>query len=206
MPDSSPVEGPLDRAVEIYDSVYVLRAGAAAIPFVGGSIDALITTRASKLAAKRIAALFEEMKSNMARIKEAKLDKEFLESDAWDDLILRALNAAAATSDYEKTRLYAAILAGSTTVQGIRSELDPAAILSAISELSVEEIVMARSIFANTFSGTTGAGDTDFHLNRLERSGLIKSTITSGFGGATKAYQVTSTFARLMGFLSNPST
>lgn len=187
----------------MYNSTEWLRVGVAAVPFVGGSIDALITTRAGKLVERRITALLDELRTTIGRLAEEKIDKDYVGSEEWDDLIIRSLRAAAETSDAEKIRLYAAILTGASQVHGLRDELDPLAILSAVAELSPGEVILARSVYANTAAGASVGSDTDrdFHLKRIERTGLIRSEVSAGFGGATTEFRPTSTFTRLMEFL-----
>lgn len=208
-----------DRAADAYSSTGWLRAGAAAIPFIGGSIDALITTRASELFERRVTAFLEELQAAAARLEETKVDRRYLDSEDWHDLLLRAFRAAADTRDPEKVRLYAAILIGAAKVDGMPG-LDPEAILASVADLSPAEIGLARVMYANeTAPGDLSTmerwertladppanvrDDVTFHLKRIERTGLIAEETGTLWGYSGGAYFVTPTFRRLMEFIES---
>lgn len=135
-----------DRAAAIYEQTGWLRAAVALVPSLGSSIDAIITTRAQNLARQRIEAFLSELQAASSRLDAEKLDRAYLESEEWSDLVLRAFRAAADTRDREKSQLYAALLADAATTDRI-PEIDYEAALSSIAELSVQEVALARAIF-----------------------------------------------------------
>lgn len=216
-----------DRAVEIYSSTGWLWAGVQLIPFgIGGAIDVLVTTRGAALVERRLTAFIEELRGAAERLGEEKVDRAFLDTEEWDDLVIRAMRSAADTRDREKIRLYAALLVGAAATDRDR-DVDLESLLSAIAELSPLEIRLARSIYEMqkldvdrdlelTEVVARGWGDPakypaeamanlTFHLKRLERTGLV-SEITGAYWDYTGgAYRVTMTFRRLMRYLERRS-
>jgi hypothetical protein len=208
-----------DRGEELYAENRWLRAGVALIPGVGGAIDSLIAVRGQKLAQERIERLIADLRATAAGLSEEKLDRAFLNSEAFDDLTLRAFRAAAETRDREKTRLYAAILVGAVDSDRDRT-LDPEAVLSSVAELAPVELELARAIYRmqktdpdrdlelkdvwdrgwNDEENFPSAARRDlaFYLKRIERTGLIEEFTGAylDYGGGT--YRTTRTFRRLM--------
>ena len=219
---------PADRAVEIYSERGWLRAAVQLIPYVGGAIDALVATRAERLTRERIESLLDELKGAAEQLDEEKIDRDFVGSEEWDDLVLRAFRAAADSGDREKHRLVAAILMGAATKDGLR-EMDGHAVLAAISELSPLELRVARAVYdlaqapllpdetelnelqlANrrnwelpeTWAPEAALPNLSFHLKRVERTGLIEELTGSYVGYQGGVYVPTRTFRRLVEFLA----
>lgn len=219
---------PADRAVELYAERGWLRAGVQLVPYVGGAIDALITTRAEHLARARIESLLDEMKRTAERLAEDKIDREFVGSEEWDDLVLRAFRAAADSGDREKHRLVAAILMGAATRDAL-GEMDPQAILGAVAELSPLELALARAVYdlneaprlpdeaalnelqlvelrgwnePASWAPAAALANLNFHLKRVERTGLIEELTGSYLGYGGGVYIPTRTFKALVAFLA----
>jgi hypothetical protein len=205
----------LRRAEEIYASLPPLQALVVAIPFVGGSLDALFGGYASKLQERRARQLFGELHAMMSKLEEAKLDKTFIGSEEWDDLVLKALRAATQTGDAKKIRLYAAILAASTVSGGARDP-EPESLLGALAELSPAQVeVLSMLHRAASRTGYVGflvaareqwGDDLEFHLARIAATGFIvgQGTLSDAVAGTNYAgahYVTTPTFHRLLDLL-----
>jgi hypothetical protein len=205
----------IGRAEEIYASLPPLRALVAAIPFVGGSLEALFGGYASKLQERRVRQLFEELRTMMGKLDEAKLDTSFIESDEWADLVLKALRSATQTGNERKIRIYAAILAASTVSGGARDP-EPESLLSALAELSPAQVEVLSMLHREssrrgylTFlveGREKWGGDLEFHLSRIAATGFIVGQGTFGdvVGGSNYQgahYATTPTFRRLLDLL-----
>jgi hypothetical protein len=132
------------------------------------------------------------------------VDAEYIESEAFFDLVIKAVEATDRTGCDEKIRLFAKILTGAVVPQD-RTSHSPGTYLSLISDLSEEELGLAKVLFAKSQSWKRFEGDTDekrslvfelpksawealsdscpflteedlpFYLTRLQRTGLIKT-------------------------------
>lgn len=212
----------VDKAAAIYSSKGWLRAIVAAVPFVGGSIDALVTSRGTELAQQRVTALLDDLRAGLQRVTEAKVDQSFISSEAWDDLVMRAFRTAADTRDRDKIRFLAAVLTGSVTLDD-GAGLDAESLLGVIADLSPADLAFARALYARMtgprsaeesvmgeivyWGVRTGSwewvpsaagNDIVFRLKRLERVGLIEEITGAFFDYGGGAYRLTPTFARLM--------
>ena len=218
--------GALDRAVEAYSARGWLRAAVAMVPYLGSAIDALITTRGAALTQRRIETLLEELRVAAEHLDDKKVNRDFLASEEFDDLMMRAFRSASETRDRDKIRLYAAILIGAASAE--LADVDPESILAAIAELSPLEITVARELYRQQhgqLSLDASGPDRDlelsevnerakdarwparavpnlsYHLKRIERTGLIAEITGTYWDYTGGAYRTTSTFRRLMRYL-----
>ena len=209
---------PGPKFIDLYGRTGELRAFIAAIPILGGPIDVLISTRGSALAERRMLSLLDDLREAMTLIDGDKVDRTYLETEEFADLMMRALRAAAQTRDREQIRVYAAILLGATATDRA-ADFDSESALSAVAELSPVEVELARLIYDRVKplgGGTHGWGNPYdwlptqfknehlvFHLNRIERTGLIQHVVRGGPVGPTvEYYEVTPTFVRIMAILA----
>jgi hypothetical protein len=210
-----PASTALQRAEDIYASLPPLRALVAAIPFVGGSLDALFGGYAGKLQERRVRQLFDELRTMMGKLDEAKLDASFIESDEWADLVLKALRSATQSGNEKKIRLYAAIMAASAVSGGVRDP-EPESLLSALAELSPAQVEVLSMLHREssrrgylTFlveAREKWGGDLEFHLSRIAATGFIVGQGAFGdvVGGSNYQgahYVTTPTFRRLLDLL-----
>jgi hypothetical protein len=214
----------VSQAAERYSDSVTLRAGIALIPVVGGPIDAIVTTLASRAQAQRAAVLIDALKAEASSLRDVMISKEYLESEEWLDAVVAAFEAAARTRDREQIGIYARILIGAAQVDS-KDLPDPRALLHVLSELAPVEIAIARliadmpgsirydeqqqarrEVTEHAWSGVLAAipaaakANLVFHLKRLERAGLI-SELTGAFGGSGGRHEPTPTLWRIIKFL-----
>ena len=219
------VSNKLVKASEVYTQNVVLRALVNAIPYIGGSLDVLFASKGQQIVQERIMELLEDLKAEMSLLQGETVDKKYLESEEWFDLILRGIEAATKTRNREKIHLYAKVLKGAVTVQN-REEFSPEEYLVILAELTPKEIEVARAIYEqqsdrpqdgeNELQWAERKGweqlseqcpsvpkeDLPFILLRLQRSGLIHEITGTyvGYGGGV--YVITEPFRKLMRYLS----
>jgi hypothetical protein len=222
---SGEVASKLVKASEVYANNTVLRALVNAIPYVGGSLDVLFAYRGQQIVQERIMGLLEDLSIEMGGVREEVVDRKYLESEEWFDLILRGIGAATKTRDQEKIRLYAKILKGAVTAQN-REEFAPEEYLVVLAELTPKEIEVARAIYEQQsgrpqdseselqwakrkgwekLSGqclSVPKEDLPFVLLHLQRSGLIREITGAYLGYTGGVYVITETFRKLMRYLS----
>jgi hypothetical protein len=136
----------VERASELYADNAALRAMVLSIPYLGGGLDVIFTVDGQRAAKERIHRLLEELRQRMAQLEEDAINTEFLGSDAFIDLVIKAFDSATRTRDEEKIRWYAHILAGSTLQQEQAAHL-PEEYLHLASELTPKELRVALSAY-----------------------------------------------------------
>lgn len=191
-----------DKVIEAYSDRAWLRALVAAIPHLGGALDALLSAKADEIRRERIEYLFDKLFQATAMLDEDKVDYLFLDSEEFFDIFVKTLEAASKTRQRDKIDFYAKILCNSA-IAGLRDSNDPESYLEILLSLSVPELRLLKLIWAQQrvpppsgqgelykyaidcgwekiSDGYLGVGKEElpFLINRLEGKGLIM-----GFAG-----------------------
>ena len=151
-PRQTEIEQRMDRAMvraaEAYEANTILRAAVAGIPLIGGGVDVILSSEAQRAGKARIFKLIEEMEQRMEQYVEEAINQEYLASDEFLDLVIKAFESAARTRDEEKIRSYARILTESAVLikQGGYS---PEEYLHLIADLTPLELRVARNFYGS---------------------------------------------------------
>lgn len=165
----------------------------------------------------------------METVEEEAVDKKYLESEEFVDLVLKAFEFSTKTRDKEKIRWYAQILTEST-MRNKQEGYSPEEYMYLISDLSPQELRVARSLYRerpkdNTWESWTeqvcnevgtDKADLQLALSRIRSSGLIEEEIAGVDEGGLYIhtrepkevlyYRVASPFEKLMKFLESDSS
>ena len=217
----------LIEASKMYGDQTIVRTMINAIPYVGSSIDLLLSSAGHKFTIKRIEKFIDALKEEISRLKEAQINKDFLNTEEGFDLIIKALNSAARTRHQEKLNLFALIVKSALTKDKFYEEDEPEFFLKIVEELSINEFKVAKYLYelkemkkekldennANKKGMTNDASvlsqcHPEFDENelvstfvRLERIGLIKELVGTYVGYSGGVYLVNPLFRRLMNFI-----
>jgi DNA-binding ferritin-like protein (Dps family) len=214
----------LQLAAQAYSNNTILRAAVNIIPYIGGSLDVLISSKGYKVVQKRIESLLEQLQRDMSSVKENMIDHTFLESEEWFDLVLKALESAARTRDSEKIRMYSKILRNSV-IQDKHKTHSPEDYLMVLAELTPREVQLAKVIYIQQKEGP-GENENELHwasskgwknlaveshlegedlpflLKRLERCGLIREITGTYLDYTGGVYAITDVFRKMMRYIS----
>ncbi|MCF8074278.1 MAG: hypothetical protein K9K69_18010 [Desulfarculaceae bacterium] len=104
----------VDAIAEKVTNVYVerqwLQALIVSIPTFGGALDLLLSVKGREIVKKRFERFFHELKEEAKKIAEDKVDKDYLNSEEFYDLVREAMEAAAKSREQEKLQLIARAL------------------------------------------------------------------------------------------------
>jgi hypothetical protein len=214
------IEVKLLRASEVYADQVLIRASINAIPFIGGSIDVLLSSFGQKFVIKRIENFLTELNHEISLLDSKKINHDFLNSEEGFDLIIKSFNSASRTRQQEKLKLYAKILKNALTNQKTYSEEEPEMFLEIIEGLSTREFRVATLLFRQKAKmkphesvrtvdfASLAKENPEFNkdelvyiLVRLEKTGLIKEHIFTIHGAGGDSYQINKLFVRLMDFI-----
>lgn len=211
------------KASEAYVQNTWLRAAVNLIPSIGGSLDVILSSRGD-IYKKRFLELFENLKEEMCRVKENKIDRAYLESEEFSDLLVKVIEASMKTRSHDKIHLYAKFLRGAMLIQD-RSKVSLEDYLAAIVELTPAELEVARAIYKQQFDKpnpdesdlqwawrkgwkdlpnqvtNVSKDDLPFILLHIEKSGFIKELTGSYAGYEGDVYVITAPFRKLMDFI-----
>ena len=163
----------------------------------------------------------------MSSISEGKIDRKYLESEEWFDLVIRVIEAAARTRSREKINLYARVLRGAVTIQD-RREFSPEEYLAVLTELTLREIEVGQVIYRQQcevrmqpnenelqwawrmgwkqlpeLCSSVPKEDIPFILLRLQKSGLVREITGTYFNYTGGVYIITESFRKLMRYIGS---
>jgi plasmid stabilization system protein ParE len=142
------------RALSAYVNSPIMRAAVAAIRYIGGAIDAFFGTWGAEVIQRRLDLLFEELESAAEKLEDGKVDKEYLHSEEFFDLLLRVFREASSTRHQDKIQLYARILVGSSNLDR-PTNADPEDLLRVLAGLSPSQVGIARTMYQMSTDPTT---------------------------------------------------
>ncbi len=219
----------LIEASKVYADQTVVRAAINAIPYVGSSLDILLSSSGQNFVIRRIETLISELYVQLQQLDNSKINHDFLATEVGFDLVIKAFNSASRTRQNEKLKLYAKILKGALTDGKEYQEDDPELYLQIIEELSVKELRVARCLFELKEVKKNRPGQDDTNNNqdgmtndawwlskqypefkkdelisifvRLERTGLIKELVGSYIGYGGGQYLINPLFKKFITFI-----
>ena len=128
-----------------YSDNTTIRAGVNAIPYIGGTLDILLTSGIQKKSQERFSNFINELENQIQKIDEKKLDHTYLESEEFYDLFLQSSNLAIRTRIQEKIKAYAKILTCSL-VSEFKNNLNAEDVLNIIEQLTENDIKLIKLI------------------------------------------------------------
>jgi hypothetical protein len=223
------IKNKLIQASKVYADQTLVRAAINAIPFVGSSLDILLSSSGQNFVIKRIETLIAELNNQLGQLDKSKINHDFLETEEGFDLVVKAFNSASRTRQNEKLKLYAKIIKGALTEGKEYQEDDPELYLKIIEELSVKELRVAKCLYElkevkkknpeqdNPNGKQDGMTNDAWWLSkqypefdkdelvsifiRLERTGLIKELVGSFLGYGGGQYLVNPLFKKFIDFI-----
>jgi DNA-binding MarR family transcriptional regulator len=212
----------LNTSLEVISEEPVLRALLNAIPYVGGSLNEIISGKGQQIIEKRRDDLLHLLIEHMNKLHEEAVRKDFFETPEGFDLLIKALDEARKTRSREKRDLYARILVGAALKQYDTTEYSAEEYLQLVSGLTPKELEVAYRIYRDrpglkptiwerymdTLAEELGISRDDLPmiLSRVESLGLIQRVTTRLQGSRVYLptrpyYNVTPSFEKLMRFV-----
>jgi len=130
----------LKKITEDYSNSPILRSMVNLIPYVGGAIDVLITTRIQEISWKRLNTYLDQLQKQFENVDESKINKEFLQSEEFYDLFLQTARASTRTRSEQKIKLFSSIIKNAITKE-FSNPLSPEDLVSIIENLSENDII-----------------------------------------------------------------
>lgn len=195
---------------------------------IGPTIDLFLSPGGQNIQTRRIYDTISTLKNEMTKIEETKIDKSFLDSEDFYDLMMRTFESCSRTRHREKLVLYCKILAHSVSIENATERSSTEDYIGFINELSLKDLKVGIKIYEqqkdmpekfdfeeNTelkFVVRSGwhkiknlclLDEVDFSiaLNKLARTGLIKEIIGTYVNYIGGLYLITPTFRKLMNFI-----
>ncbi len=126
-----------------YSDNSLIRTVVNIIPYVGGSLDLLLTDKWNKFYQRRIDNMLQQISNDIKQI-EDKIDEEYIETEEFFDIILKILKEASQTRLDEKRKLYSKILRDS--ISGSNNKIYLESIIDIISTLNEIDLFFINRI------------------------------------------------------------
>lgn len=115
------------------------------LPVIGPPIDLALSTYAEEIYKSRLEKIIEILHKEINQLKEEKINKEFIESEAFFDIFLLYLEKGIKTRQGKKVQYYARILMGAIerpkTIEQSEQEIEK------ISELSLTDLLVVKYMY-----------------------------------------------------------
>jgi hypothetical protein len=220
---------PAQRQAEsfIYSALGVVLSG---VPFLGAAYNELRTYRSEQFMKNRLSYMNHELISRMEGVEEEAVNREYLGSEAFFDLIGKAVETALRTRDREKIAYIASILKGAVINSNQEKHLTEELAeeyLYLVSDLTPQELRVARTLYNHqkrqessidedriledwglqrdklSREHSIDRSDLSLILNRLAATGVADTVLINVPGTVQPVYQVSATFNKLMKFLES---
>jgi hypothetical protein len=163
------VPSKIEDASSRYADQQWLRVTVNAIPYIGGSLDRLLTIHHEEFLKKRINNLFDALIEEIDKIGHSNISYDFLESEEWYDIFLSSLERVARIKEKERILAIGKILA--RTICGEPTEeIHPVDLVSIITDLSEQEayvLSLIGTIYEKRTDLLTGSKSTLFTVQSI---------------------------------------
>lgn len=135
----------VNEKISQYGDALLLRAAVSNLPWIGSTLDMILSSKAQKFTEERIMKLLSDLELELAKVDEEKIDKDYLDSEEFYDLMMNAFRATVKTRSEAKIRTYALILKSSLTYKA--KTVPPENYLFAIEQLGDLDLFIANAIY-----------------------------------------------------------
>jgi len=118
----------LDQAAERYTDLVALRAAVSLIPYVGSALDVVLSSPASQVQQRRFERLITGLAEAYQQVDDAKIDREFLESDEFVDFFRDMAERVTRSHGDEKLEALRNAFVNGTTTEGSKGPLNEIAL------------------------------------------------------------------------------
>src|SRR5579872_1359725 len=107
----TPIETTLESVERRYSGSPMARALFQLIPYLGAPVDALLTGSYDKVKERRAAELIKQLRDEIDRLDKSKINRAFVESAEFNQLLLEGCRRASECYEDDKIRTFARFLA-----------------------------------------------------------------------------------------------
>jgi hypothetical protein len=206
-----------------------LRAAISLIPGIGSPIDLILSSEGQNIQNRRVNLTISTLKDEMFKIDLNKIDKKFIESEEFYDLMMKVFESCTRTSRIEKVVLNCKILAKSVLIENSEKRSSAEDFIGFIDGLSFRDLKLGIKMYEQQKNMPEkldpDKGNTELNfvvehcwhelkticqltevefrisLSKLARTGLIKEIVGTYVSYSGAHYIITPIFQRLMNFI-----
>lgn len=197
-----------------YESNIIARAIVNAIPYIGGSVDVLLTHKWAQIQQQRVDDLLEKISAELADLSDTAITKSTLESEEFYDFIYQIANRAIESRCGEKRTAFARIIK-SAIIQD-KSIFDLEDIVRQVAQTQEKDLIylkVIKSMFENKehvtgnslsnkmFGYKYSPIDAEIQLYRFENLGLLDHERSTLSGRGIVAFHKMPLFNEIVSYL-----
>lgn len=197
--------------IQKYEGNTVLRLIVNLIPYVGGSLD-LALSKWSQIKQRRVEDLLDAICVELKGIQETAINKEYLESEEFYDLVYQIANNALANRCPETRKAYAKVVRSAVLNEESTANLED--IIRQIEDVKEKDIFFLRAVKDVISSGTDLTGDAlsmivfgydslecELMLYRFEDLGILDHPRNMLIGRGKMAFHKLPLFDKIVSYL-----
>jgi len=168
--ESAIVPNDAEKIAEKYSDKPWLRVLVSATPYIGGGLDILLAHEAEKFRERRIRAVLDATSREIERLGSEKLDRTFLGSEEWFDLVISSLEKAVKVREEKRLHAVGKVLAYSA-IGSDELTIHPVDLISILTELSDQEayvLGLINFIYRQRQDLLTGSRNTLFTADSIK--------------------------------------
>lgn len=204
----------LEGIQNCYESNLLAKVIVNALPYIGGSIDALLTHKWTQIQQQRVNDLLEKISAELADLKDTAISQSILESEEFYDFIYQIANHAIESRCGEKRTAFARIIK-SAIIQD-KSIFDLEDIVSQVAQTQEKDLLylkVIKSMFDNNEEVTGSALSSkmlghdyspitaEIQLYRLENLGMLDHARNMLCGRGNTAFAKLQLFDEIVSYL-----
>jgi hypothetical protein len=195
-----------DEICEMYSKTPLLRAFINAIPYIGGSLDIVLSEQWNAIYERRVEDLLYQLSEDLKNL-EDKVDKEYITSEDFFDLAYKILQESVKTRLKEKRILFSKIIRDSITTQRDTQETEE--VIDIIISMNQKDLCFLRQIEKFTETGSfhdfTGEKFSNFiNDNNFSIDEVVRMLYRFAFLGILNYETTTLTLRKNIIFSKNP--
>lgn len=160
----------LSNITKHYEDNAIARVIVNAIPYIGGSVDVLLTQRWSRIRQQRIDDLLEKISVELSEIKETAVTKETLESEEFYDLVFQIASNAISSRCGETRVGYARVIKTALNKEETFTNLED--IVRQIAGLTEKDLLYLKTIKALFDESDSVSGITVTHMSSIHNTDI----------------------------------
>ena len=144
-----------------------LQALVSALPYIGGSVDKLLTSRHDSIVKSRIEYLLSTMSDRIEKL-EVDINKEVVLTEEFHDILVNSLEKVTKIGQKERIKAISSILVEAAAGQSDLDSVHPTDLINVLAELTDQEALVLGTVININFNNKNVMTGTNNNLMKLD--------------------------------------
>lgn len=204
--------------VEIYSELTGIRALVNLVPYVGGALDVMLSSKGQTVAAQRFEKMLNELNAEMKKVSDDKVDTAYIGSDGFREDLFDFFRHTQDAKDKERLSMFARILRGKIEKQKPKG-FDYERFIRIARQLELEDVIFISKVVPLLNAKTTPkksialeeivqalpefSGVGEYVMRKLQGLGLFREWAGAIMGYAGGTFEMTEVLSEFYNFLND---